>query len=253
MSQLQPVGGFFIMPANRVAFNLVTDPGAGCEVLERRRTNERLNQQPFSREEKTMKRLTFLLMVASMVFVAASVQAEQRYPLGGGNVALKVDYLRFTDSEVKDLGLENAVYIGAEAFVPVWIPNLYLGVEAGYAWSSGDVDILGFGVDLDLEYVPIEFNAKYVFELNPCLTFDLGAGISYNYLTIDASVNGASADEDDWLFGGQFFADVNYKMGQWFVGGNVKYQITEDISLDGIDTDVSASNFRVGGQVGFMF
>jgi hypothetical protein len=200
-----------------------------------------------------MKNFTVLLMGAAMVLVAASVQAQQRYPLGGGNVALKVDYLRFTDSDVKDLGLENAVYIGGEAFVPVWNPNFYLGIEAGYAWSSGGVDILGFNVDLDLDYVPFEFNAKYVFELNPRLTLDLGGGISYSYMNVDTSVNGASAGEDDWVFGGQFFADLNYKMGQWFIGANAKYQITEDISLAGIDTDVSASNFRVGGQVGFMF
>jgi hypothetical protein len=202
-----------------------------------------------------MKKFTVLLMVAVMVLVATSVHAQQRYPLGAGNVALKVDYLRFTDSNVEDLDLVNAVYIGGEAFFPVWNPNFYLGIEVGYAWSSGAADDpLGFGADLDLAYVPIEFNAKYVFELNPCLTLDLGGGISYSYFNIDTSGDGALGGGDEWVFGGQFFADLNYKIGQqWFIGANAKYQITEDMSLGGLDTDVSASNFRVGGQVGFMF
>ncbi|NLI82994.1 MAG: porin family protein [Deltaproteobacteria bacterium] len=199
-----------------------------------------------------MRKIVFLLVAAAMVFMVPSVEAQQAYPLGRANVALKLDYLRFTSSEVEDLGLENAMYIGGEVFFPVW-RALYLGLETGYAWSSGDVDVFGFDVDLDLGYVPIEFNAKYVFELSPCLTLDFGAGIFYSYLNIDASVNGLSADEDDWVFGGQFFADLNYKVGRWFVGANIKYQITEDISLGGIDTDVSADNFRVGGQVGFLF
>lgn len=201
-----------------------------------------------------MRKRTVLLFTVLVFFAAvATAQAQQRYPLGGGNVAFKLDYLRFTDGDVKDLSLENAVYFGGEFYVPVFNPNFYLGVEVGYAWSSGDVNVLGFDVDVDLDYVPIEFNAKYAFELDPCLVLALGAGISYNYLNIDADVNGFSAGDSDWLFGGQFFADLNYKMGQWFLGANVKYQITEDVTLGEIETDTSASNFRVGGQVGFMF
>lgn len=200
-----------------------------------------------------MKRLIVLSLLAVMVFMTTSAEAEQKYPLGGGNVAVKVDYLRFTDSEMKDLNLASGVYLGVEAYVPVWNPNLYLGVESGYGWSSGDLDVLGFNVDLDASYVPIEFNAKYVVELNPCWTLDLGAGISYNYFSLDAKTNGFSGDEDDWLLGGQFFAGVNYKMDQWFFGADVKYQLTEDISFDGMDTDVSASNLRVGAHIGFMF
>jgi hypothetical protein len=213
-----------------------------------------------------MKKFTVLLIVAVVAVLAGSAQAEQRYALGFGNLALKVDYLRFTDSQADDLGIANAPYIGVEFFFPVW-NNLYLGVESGYAWSSGDRSFTFLGLDgqrfnanvnVDVDYVPIELNAKYVFEINPCWTFDIGGGVSYNYFNLDVSgdINGgneAFGGDSDWLFGGQFFADVNYKMGPWFLGANIKYQITEDISLRGFDSDVSASNFRVGGQVGFMF
>lgn len=210
-----------------------------------------------------MKKLTVLVLVAAMALLAGLAQAEQRYPLGFGNFAVKVDYLRFTDSEADDLGVADAPYIGAEFFFPVLIPNFYLGIESGYAWSSGDqsftfIDDIGRQIhvnfDIDVDYVPIEFNAKYVFEIHPCWAIDIGGGISGNYFNIDASAGEVDFGGDsDWLFGGQFFADVNYKMGPWFFGANFKYQITEDISLSGFDTDVSASNFRVGGQGGIMF
>lgn len=214
-----------------------------------------------------MKKFMVLVLVAVVALAAGSaLAAGQKYPLGMGNFAIKVDYLRFTDSEADDLDIANAPYIGAELYFPVGVPNFYLGIESGYAWSSGDrtfrfFDFQGFPVDvkvdIDVDYVPIEFNAKYVFELSPCWTFDLGAGLSYNYFNMDvrAEVDGfdGNGGDSDWLFGGQFFADVNYKMGPWFMGLNIKYQLTEDMSLGGVDTDVSASNFRVGGQFGFMF
>ena len=80
----------------------------------------------------------------------------------------------------------------------------------------------------------------------------LGAGISYNYFKIEA--NRIDEYADDWLFGGQFFADLNYMMTkEWFLGINGKYQITEDLEFDNIDTKTSADNWRVGAQIGFMF
>ncbi|MGV8074506.1 MAG: outer membrane beta-barrel protein [Syntrophobacteraceae bacterium] len=225
-----------------------------------------------------MKRLIILSLVAVMISVAGFAQAEQNCPLGNGNVAFKVDYLRFTDSDIKDIGAENAIYFGLEAYVPVLCPNFYVGMESGYAFSSGDLRESGSDydyyagdyydydakIDFDLDYVPIELNAKYVFEVNPCWNISLGAGISYNYFKIDMAARETryydyyyeydgiyrdSGDVDDWLFGGQFFADVNYTFGQWFVGGNIKYQLTEKLD----DAGVSADNLRVGMQLGFMF
>ena len=214
-----------------------------------------------------MKRFSVILMVLAVVLIAGMAQAGERYPLGYGNMAIKVDYLRFTDNDMDDLGLANAPYIGAEFYFPVFVPSFYLGLEVGYAWSSGDrkftfLDVRGLPidvkVDLDVDYVPIELNAKYVFELSNCWAFDFGGGISANYFSLDTSadINGATVNFDgdsDWLFGGQFFMDLNYKTGPWMFGANMKYQLTDDISFNGFDTDVSASNFRVGGQLGYMF
>jgi hypothetical protein len=68
---------------------------------------------------------------------------------------------------------------------------------------------------------------------------------------------GLSISADDWLFGGQFFIDLNYKFNQWFLGINAKYQITEDFEEwghpYGLDLDHNLNNWRIGGQIGFWF
>ncbi len=209
-----------------------------------------------------MKKLILLSLLVALVFTSSLVNAQQRYPLGIGNLAVKVDYLRFTDGDVEDINAENAVYVGLEGYMSVFHPNFYLGMESGWAGSSGDFDAFVIppgvfaDVDVDIDYVPIELNAKYVFEINPCMNFAVGAGISANYINVDMDINqlGLSGDEDDWLFGGQFFADFNiFFTPNFFVGINAKYQITDDIEVNDVDTDINASNVRVGGQIGFAF
>jgi len=177
-----------------------------------------------------MKRLVLFGMLLSVVLVP-SVEAQQKYSLGVGNIALKVDYFRFMDSNVGDLGLQNGLFIGVEGYLNALLPNLYFGMESGCAKTSGEFKYRDFNADLSATYVPIEFNLKYAFELSPEFIFDLGAGLSINYFSIEAEVGNISSSSDDWLFGGQFFADVNYKIAsQWFIGGHVKYQVTQDLT-----------------------
>jgi hypothetical protein len=200
-----------------------------------------------------MKRLVIFGILVSLVLVP-SVYAQQKYSLGVGNVALKVDYFRFTDGNMADVGLANGVFVGVESYMGVFIPNLYFGIEAGWAGTSGSFKLGGYKFDLSTTYVPIEFNLKYAFEMNPSLVFDLGGGVSINYFSGETSIFGYSASSSDWPVGGQFFADLDYKIGNgWFVGANIKYQLTQDIHLEGINTETTASNFRVGGQLGFSF
>jgi hypothetical protein len=54
---------------------------------------------------------------------------------------------------------------------------------------------------------------------------------------------------DDWLFCGQVFADLTYKMQWFFVGVNAKYQVTGDFQDEGIDL----SNYRLSVQLGAVF
>ena len=203
-----------------------------------------------------MKKILLLSLLVVFVFASTSVYAAEKYTLGMSNVALKIDYLNFTDDVFSNISLENALYVGLEGYYAVY-PNLYLGLEAGWAGSKNDGDISTeeFGdvnVDIDVTFIPIELNLKYVVELDPNWNLDFGAGISYSYFQIEA--NGIDEDASDWVFGGQLFADINYKINkEWFIGINAKYQFTDDLEFDNVDTSTSASNFRVGAHVGLMF
>ena len=82
------------------------------------------------------------------------------------------------------------------------------------------------------------------------------AGISYSFFEIEATHRDFSMD--DWVFGGQVFADINWKFHRlWFLGINGKYQFTEDLEFEvrdqNIETKTSADNWRVGAHVGLMF
>jgi opacity protein-like surface antigen len=206
-----------------------------------------------------MKKIVLLSLVLMVVFASTSLYAAEKYSLGMGNIALKVDYINFTEDAFEDIEIENGVYVGLEGYYAIY-PNLYLGLEAGWAGAENDNDIEIEGeqvnVDVDVTYVPVELNLKYAFELGPNWVMDLGAGISYNFFQVE--LNRLDVDEDDWVLGGQVFADINYKLSsQWFIGINGKYQFTDDLELEAKDQDikkdVSADNWRVGAQVGLMF
>jgi outer membrane protein W len=202
-----------------------------------------------------MKKILLLSLMVLFVFASTSVYAAEKYALGMSNIALKVDYINFTQDAFDNIDLENGVYVGLEGYYAIY-PNLYLGLEAGWAGSENDGDLHIDGekvnVDIDVTFIPVELNLKYAVELDPNWSIGFGAGISYSYFEIEANKLDESAD--DWVFGGQVFADVNYKLSkEWFLGINAKYQFTDDLEFDNYDTSTSADNFRVGAQVGYMF
>jgi outer membrane protein W len=154
-----------------------------------------------------------------------------------------------------DLELDKGIYVGLEGYYAIY-PNLYLGMEVGWAGTSndddGEIDGVEINVDADVTFIPVELNLKYVFELDPNWNIGVGAGISYSFFEIEADRIDESVD--DWIFGGQVFADVNYKMSkEWFIGINGKYQFTDDLEFDDFDTETSADNWRVGAQIGYMW
>jgi len=207
-----------------------------------------------------MKKVFLLALMVVLVLMATSVFAAEKYVLGTSHVALKVDYFSFTDDIFDEIDLKDGVYIGLEGYYGI-MPNLYLGLEAGWAGTSNDdfVDALDSDVDVDVNFVPIELNLKYAFEVSPAWVIALGAGVSYSWFDVQVDVaEFGDADEDDWVFGGQVFADINYKLNnQWFIGINGKYQWTEDLEFDvqgeDVETDSSAENWRAGAHVGLMF
>jgi len=195
-----------------------------------------------------MKKLFLFSLI--MVFVLAStvVYAAEKAPLGIGNLALKLDYMNFSDSDLENLGVDDSFYIGLEGYGEI-ARNLYLGAEVGYANPDSKIKIEGVKGDIDLTYIPIELNLKYAIKPNPNIVIDFGAGLSYNYLESKISGRGISDSGNDWLFGGQIFVDANYTINQFFLGLSAKYQITDDFE----DWDFNGSNLRIGGQIGVMF
>jgi len=206
-----------------------------------------------------MKKVFLLALMVVLVLMATTVYATEKYALGNSNIALKVDYFSFTDDVFDKVDLDAGPYIGLEGYYGI-MPNLYLGLEAGWAGTSNDGTVGDdIDVDVNVNFVPIELNLKYAFDVSPALVLDLGAGASYNWFNVRVhSHDFKDVNEDDWVFGGQVFADVIYKLNnQWFIGINGKYQITEKLSLEAgdedVETDVKANNWRAGAQVGLMF
>jgi opacity protein-like surface antigen len=208
-----------------------------------------------------MRKIFLLSLMLIFVFASTSLYAAEKYVLGNTNIALKVDYIRFTGDIFDKVDLKDGVYIGLEGYYGI-TSNLYVGLETGWAGTKNDktVNLLGdsFDVKTKVNYVPVELNLKYVIEASPQWLIALGAGVSYNWFDVQLDVCGECEDSSGWVFGGQVFADITYKMSnQWFIGINGKYQFTDDLKFDlkGIDikTNTNANNWRVGAQVGLMF
>ena len=186
-----------------------------------------------------MKRSLVFFFTGGFLMISSVACAVEKEPLGIGTIAIKLDYINFTDSVIETFDYDSGLYIGVEDYFKV-VPNFYLGAEVGYANPDGST--LG---GTELTFIPVEVNSKFARELTPKLIVDLGAGISYIYVEEEF----ITSSFDDWLFGGQFFADLNYKTGNFFFGVNAKYQFTQDFK----DVNYNYTNLRIGGQAGFMF
>jgi len=194
-----------------------------------------------------MKKLILVpVLILSFVIVPSAV-CNAASPLGIIHFGAKVDYIEFTDSFLEDVDLKKGVYFGAEIY-SIILPYLYLGLEAGYSNPSGTY----LGNDTELTYVPLELNAKVALEPVKNLAIDAGAGVSVNYAELKTSIGSLPPmAEDDWLWGGQFFADINYIAGGViYISINGKYKFAEN-GLKGYD--VTLNNWMVGGQIGVKF
>lgn len=188
------------------------------------------------------------------------LEAAKRRPLGDVQLGLNLSYIRFSDDVADTSHTESGGYVGALGYVRLF-HGLYVGGEVGKAEN------LTFFSGNDVEFMPIELNAKYAFQAGSHLALDVGGGLSYSYVEVDEGkewnlgciVNicpapepsGASGNElgDEWLLGGQLFAEMMFRMGWFSLGFNGKYQITEDFK----DSDFALDNWRVGMVTGIVF
>jgi len=208
-------------------------------------------QKIITRRRLMKKIILVSALILSFVVLPAAVCNAKTNPLGILHFGAKVDYISFTDDFLKDADVDKGVYLGAEIY-SIILPYLYLGLEAGYSNPSGTyTDAILGTIDTELTYVPIELNAKVAFEPVKNLAIDVGGGVSINYAEMKGSILGVPVSDDDWLWGGQFFADINYIAGGVvYIGINGKYKFAEK-GVKGFD--VSLDNWMVGGQIGFKF
>ena len=178
-----------------------------------------------------MKRLVLFLQFVVFLMTAFTAYAAEKAPLGkNGHIALKVDYISFTDSSTGTSGLAGLMlYFNVTK-------KLYLGGEFGYTF--GDIN--------DMKFIPLELNIKYAVESSPNVVIDLGAGVSMNYVERKGWSFGPTT-YDDWLFGGQFFAGLSYASDTIIIGFHGKYQITDDFFSS------NYNNWRAGLHVGILF
>jgi hypothetical protein len=196
----------------------------------------------------------FTLLVIILTLAAPAVQAQQEAPLGTSNFTFKLDYINFTDSRWSPD--TQGGYMAIEAYRHVY-PNVYLGGEIG-ASSSGTL----YGGEA-IHYNPVELNVKYAREVLPDLVADFGTGASCSYAMVEREEYVSSyykKHEHDWLFGGQVFAGLTYRIQRIpfvtfasddalpAIGVNAKYQVTQDFK----GRDVDFNNMRLGVQLGWL-
>ena len=191
-----------------------------------------------------MKKITFLFsLLISLLLMSSVVHSAETSALGDNNFTVKVDYINFFDKNNDD-----SFYVGFEGYKEL-ADNVYVGVEVGYVSTDGNLETFETDLDSDLIFIPIELNVKYTIKATSKFIIDLGTGISCSYAKEDVPKSYTSDTIDDWVVGGQLFADLNYKIGQLFLGFNGKVQLTDK----GRDSANSYSNWRIGGQIGVMF
>ena len=103
------------------------------------------------------------------------------------------------------------------------IEFLAFELESGYFWGEDTG-----AVDVELWGVPMLANARLTIPLF-FLELSAGLGVGGFYLSSEAG----SADDDDWVFGGDAFAGVGFSLGPVTLGVEAKYYLTEEADLFG--------------------
>ena len=231
-----------------------------------------------------MRRPLGVAISTVLVMAFSAAHAEERANLGNFPITLKIGFINFMDEAWEHGDVKYSFYPGLEGYARVF-RNLYIGGELGYVSSEELMDaFLGMpiGHNRSLTFLPIELNLKYVIEAAPSFFIDFGAGVSYSYASVQEELflvtDYSVYDDSAWLFGGQFFVDLTYKVKRFLVGLNWKYQITQSLEVDplkssqligslppplqslvpkffGFDVFDQAdySNFRIGGHIGVTF
>ncbi len=185
-----------------------------------------------------MKKSLLMSIGLVLMLATAGLAAEEEAALGNYLFGAKAGYIGFTDGVWAHGAVGDSLYLGLEGYAEI-TRNIYLGGEVGYVSSEEVTDaFLGYtvGHNRQLTFIPMELNVKYAIEVAPHFTFDFGAGMSFNYASpaeeLFLYIYEASYEDSGWLFGGQLFADLTYRIKRFFMSVSWKYQITQTYELD---------------------
>jgi len=168
----------------------------------------------------------------------AALYGQDRAPLGKVDIGVKLGYVAFSEGIEEDDG----VYLGVAVYGNV-APYLYVGAEAAAASSMGVFDD-------EMRLAPFELNVRYARGIGSSFIFAGGAGLTYAYAEFQVDIfDGEDLKYDEWLLGGQIFADLVFRIAWFDLGVNAKYQLVQD--FEPVEADFS--NLRLGLQAGVIF
>lgn len=173
----------------------------------------------------------------------SSADSDSVFPLGYSHISVTTGLAIFTDGNVDDLGIDDGNYLGVAAYVAL-NPRVYLGLEVNRLEEEGRSP----AGRIELEFMPIELNLKYSKSVNDYIVLDLGGGVSKTSVE-EVIRNPGKSRRAGWQHGLQAFAGLNFLMGDFFAGFNVKWQTMDDFKASSYDYN----NIRLGFRAGIIF
>ena len=194
-------------------------------------------------------RTTIIVLIISIGIAAPSAAQDAPGTLGSFQISadLSTMWMQHRTFDTDDGGL----FAGLGVYGHLG-DDWYIGGEIG---TGSSLALLVFD---DSSFVPVEVNAKRAFRLKNHIAADLGAGLCFGRVEYSRSPLfwGETDEVDQWVPGGQVFADLLFDAGGFFLGLKTKYQLTADADevadLVSSDEGWDYSNFRFGIQFGFM-
>lgn len=147
----------------------------------------------------------------------------------GGSAGYLVDY----EEEIYTLQL------GAKS---PWIYGGWsVALFAEGAWTENDDALMGappFGVDAELDLIPITFNVKFEHLISGGLSAYVGGGLGSTYLDVDFNTPTGNNHADDWVFSAQVFVGLAYHVNDHFeLFGGARWLYFDDPDFNGVTLD----------------
>ncbi|MBE9531673.1 MAG: hypothetical protein IME98_02580 [Proteobacteria bacterium] len=212
-----------------------------------------------------MKRTILFSLFAVLIFASTSVMAANTSR--DSRIALKVDWLTFTDDLLEDTDSDETYYVAIDMRSPL-TDYLDIGMEIGYVNFKGDItgpkpisgksgNFIGTWEN-NIKFIPVEVNLSYSRHFGN-LVYTLGAGVSGSFVNYEVDVNDTGTpftlvdEESAWLKGAQAFFALGYDGDSYFFGVDGKYQALEEQEFFNQWLEVNFSNWRTGIHIGKRF